>query len=314
LLGEDEKVLGEYELVVDASGLTSPLRKYRVVEDEEDKMKWYTGETWIQGGFIDPETSIDPSLVDKLGQGTGSVMGPQGQNFTLQRYGAAVDDHRTTLMWRVTNERAREDPAFVSKQVGLPAVSKFFEDEESMAPLKQYIKNEMDALYGKEYREAIDSLDRIAVRPIFQHPANPVFVEDELPLICIGDALHTVPPYTGLGGNLAMHDTIDLSDLITSKEGITIRGLRDIEQKICRRAADVVKDADKTKEWFQGLGKRLENKDEKQIRDLTMEEFVGDQVNPLLMKVGLKLYYATLTVSSWLEPVLPSRVTTAYKI
>lgn len=309
LLGEHEKVLGEYELVVDASGMSSPLRKYRVAEDEEDKRAWYTGETWIHGVWLDPEESIASSLVDKMGQGTATVHGRKGQFFTIQRYGAALEDRRASFYFRISGEGVREDPKFVSKQIGLPPVSKFFEDEASKARINEFIKSEMDELWSEEYRDALDSLDKITVRPFFMHPANPNFIEDDLPLICIGDALHALPPWTGMGGNLAMHDTLDLYALITGDEGITIRGLRDLEQGMCKRAAAQVKEAEERKKFFTEFEQFTQGKDEEKIRDTTINELLSDSVNPYLLSAGLKIYHATLAVSSFLEPILPKSVT-----
>merc|ERR1712224_913808 len=98
LLGKDGLVLGLFDLVVDTSGVGSSLRRYRIndtgdadpekVDRHTAFSKAYTGVSMVHGVILDPEASCDKALVEKLGQGTLTLLGPHGQTFSVQRYGS----------------------------------------------------------------------------------------------------------------------------------------------------------------------------------------------------------------------------------
>merc|ERR1719401_361221 len=97
------------------------------------------------------------------------------------------------------------------------------------------------------YSGVINAIDFAAIRPILLHDREPTFRDNKLPLICIGDALHVVPPWTGKGGNLAMNDALDLGtwlvELLRKSEPITVEGLRQLEQRCMARSAKETQNA-----------------------------------------------------------------------
>jgi 2-polyprenyl-6-methoxyphenol hydroxylase-like FAD-dependent oxidoreductase len=64
--------LGEFDLVVDSSGLHSPLRHWRV---RDEVGKHFSGRTLIHGVVESPEDSLPPVLVERLAEGTLNVVG-----------------------------------------------------------------------------------------------------------------------------------------------------------------------------------------------------------------------------------------------
>ena len=86
IFDEKQNSLGEFDLVVDASGLHSPLRRYRV----ESATKQYSGRILIHGLIPDPEASA-PALAAKLGQGTIMPIGRGSPYLAFQRCGAHLD-------------------------------------------------------------------------------------------------------------------------------------------------------------------------------------------------------------------------------
>jgi len=248
LIGPEENVLGTYDLVIDASGFSSPLRQYRITPPEGSST-WeqsYTGISMIHGLVQDPEASCDKALVDLMGQGTMLSFAPGGGTFCFQRYGAAEEDHRASVYYMVLSETI----GGLAERFDLPKNTRFHTDPEVLDKIKTWMREDMTkSNWTKEYLSCIDSLDQIALRPLFQHPPDPDFKKDStLPLLLMGDALHVVPPYTGSGGNLALEDARDVANFfIKSKGCFSINQLRTLEQKLLNRAKPVMKDGDQTR-------------------------------------------------------------------
>jgi len=62
LVGDNGKNLGTYDLIVDASGVRSPLRKLRVDDGDGGTKKYYNGITLVAGIVQDPESQLDPKV------------------------------------------------------------------------------------------------------------------------------------------------------------------------------------------------------------------------------------------------------------
>lgn len=96
LIDRDGESLGEFDLVIDAMGLHSPLRGYRVDDDEGVH---YSGMVMIHG-VVDP-SNFSTALLDRVRPyGTFCAMG-RGYSFLLQEFGSGRDDHRRSLMYMV---------------------------------------------------------------------------------------------------------------------------------------------------------------------------------------------------------------------
>ena len=72
LLGHNGSSLGEFDLIVDASGARSPLRNIRFSPKAD---AFYTGTTIIQYLVNSPEKSWDKDIVDRLGEGSLALYG-----------------------------------------------------------------------------------------------------------------------------------------------------------------------------------------------------------------------------------------------
>ncbi len=205
VIGFDGESLGEFDLVVDAAGLHSPLRAHRVTGSEivyEDRIL-------IHGLLLDPETSA-PSLVEVLGEGTASAIG-RGHFITFQRYGAKNSDHRTAMFYQVPSS----DPSMVSRACRLPDANSRLsgtfgrgDGEAHLASVKRWIHQDMGGFYDQRWHDAVDGLDRVTVRPLMAHASGATLKGGTLPLVSIGDSLRNVG--LGGGGQLAMQDVVDL--------------------------------------------------------------------------------------------------------
>jgi len=141
----------------------------------------------------------------------------------------------------------------LSKELGVPASSRFITENALLQKVKKWIKNEMGTRWDPMYVQIADALTRIAVRPLFQFPVNPPLAQNNVPLILVGDALHALPPYTGSGGNLALTDAGELATYLVSyakgpanhKDLLT--GLRQAEQMMLKRAHHIAQGGEITR-------------------------------------------------------------------
>jgi 2-polyprenyl-6-methoxyphenol hydroxylase-like FAD-dependent oxidoreductase len=274
LLDKAGKVLGEYDLVVDASGVGSSLRRYRVQESAEDLdpeqtdrsaafRKAYTGVSMVHGVIQDPEVSCHPSFVEKLGQGTVSILGPKGKSFTVQRFGADPADHRASFYyWYLCDH-----PDHLKKAIGLSAdTTSQWRTGEDLEKMRAFLRQDMGSGWEPPLAKVVDAIDFASIRPILLHDRTPTFRENQLPLICVGDALHVVPPWTGAGGNLAMADASDLGawlcKLVRNDGRMSIAELRSLERRCMTRAAKAADDAhefpQRMEKWLQ-VAKELDD-------------------------------------------------------
>jgi len=219
----------------------------------------YTGVSMVHGVILDPEASCDQALVEKLGQGTVTLLGPRGQHFSVQRYGSDLADHRSSFYKMVL---CPEGPSQLHEAIGVPANSSWHRGD-SLQKIREYLRADMGEGWEPAYSSVIDALDFAAVRPILLHDRAPTFRDNDLPLICIGDSLHVVPPWTGRGGNLAMADALDvgmwLVDLLQKSKPISIEGLRRVESQCMVRSAKETDDAHKFPEYIRTMQEKFQD-------------------------------------------------------
>jgi len=234
--------------VIDACGVASPLRKYRVPGTEIKE--WYTGIVAMGGIVQDPETELDPEVVRRLGQGTLMVLGDRydgngGMAMFLQRFGAREEDHRASFGFMLT----REGMGDLAAELGLPASNRVISEtdqKETVEKFKAWIKKELGDRWDPMYRQIIDCLTNVNVRPLFMFPPTILpLTSSPVPLVCVGDALHALPPFTGSGGNLALEDAGDVGTFLVryalgKDKSELLAGLRAVELKCFQRAAKVV--------------------------------------------------------------------------
>lgn len=221
LLGAQGKSLGTFDLLVDASGVAATLRHNRFSSKAD---AFYTGTTFLQGVVYSPEASWPAEVVKQLGEGTVGFVGPSkdGKAYVeafAQRYGAALEDQMANITIRVVTE----GPGDLAKNLEMEGVHGFTNKKEDVEKVRSFY---MDSLahpeWPKMYKDALNNIDGARILPIFMHPlAEKVKKEtiegtDDIPLIGIGDALHALPPWSGMSGNYALADANDLATALLS--------------------------------------------------------------------------------------------------
>lgn len=223
LLGRDGSSYGKYDLIIDASGVNSPVRKSRFSSEAN---AFYTGQTWIQGKLDSPEKSVDSSVVEHLGEGTSISYGPtiDGKGtcmLCLQRYGAKKEDKMTT----VSLVAYTENPDDLAKELGYEGRHGNASEEALLKSVSDYAKCQLsNEGWSEEYRNIFDRISGVRVLPIKMHPSttdtmkHEVPGSDVLPFIGVGDALHALPPWSGMSGNMALMDASDLATAILKEQ------------------------------------------------------------------------------------------------
>lgn len=236
--------LGEYDLVVDASGVnSSSLRHLRFKEDADAV---YTGTTFIQFNVKSPEQDWDETIVQRLGEGTLGVYGPTADGTgTLgvfaQRYGANIKDQMTNISIQIYTE----DPNQVASDLGCQGLHGYLNQEDIVKKAVEYAKHTLLAHqdWPDKYRAMFDATDGVRVLPIYMHPSSVkvsngekngktatdtsgntwnedlvVPGSEQIPFIGIGDALHALPPSSGMSGNFALRDAADLATALLAEQ------------------------------------------------------------------------------------------------
>lgn len=222
LLSESGARLGEpYDLVVDASGLHSPLRSLRI---DDPAGAQFTGCSVIHGVLREPEAHVSlagrAELEERLGEGTCRVVG-NGFAMTLQRFGASVSDRRAAFFyWIGTREEERARTLEREMETGASEA-----DGGGLERAKQWLHADMADHFDDVWRSVVDGLSDVTAMAIYTHSADARLRPDPasagaaasnhgaaapaLPLVCCGESLLSV----GLqgGGNLAMRDALELS-------------------------------------------------------------------------------------------------------
>jgi len=158
-----------------------------------------------------------------------------------------------------------EGTSGLATNIGLSSSSsQWHRNEASMKLIRDYLRNKaFGDGWESIYYGVIDAIEFAAVRPILLHDQAPTFRENQLPLICIGDALHVVPPWTGKGGNLALRDAFDVAEWVgrghALSTGIPLDSLRRLEGQCMTRAAKETDDAKEFPERLQKLHDSLKD-------------------------------------------------------
>jgi 2-polyprenyl-6-methoxyphenol hydroxylase-like FAD-dependent oxidoreductase len=247
LLGDGNAQLGHYDLLLDCSGVSSLLRRYRYNDDDVASSSSFTGETMWHGFIEEPESSFNEALLQMLGQGSVFVLGGGGKSLMLQRYGAAFEDKRASLYYIVMPG----DRSASGGSIG-GAAGRFYANDDADV-VRSRLKDEMAALgWPRLLDDAVDACHTFVERPIMLHPMEPSFRNDlRLPLHCIGDAAHVIPPYTGEGGCQAIADADELAQYLgTAGADFSIEGLRALEDSMFARVKPIVRQADMTRKIF----------------------------------------------------------------
>eukprot|EP01079_Euglenida_sp_SAG-EU17-18_P011320 gene11320-2062_t len=192
LLDAQGNKIGQYDLVIDACGVQSPLRGY-------------------------PE-SAPKEILWRMERGTLSAVA-QGYFLSVQRFGAGMADRRASVFYwiRPAGDAVRTEIARLASMDGATA---------HLTQLKEWLQRDMGTLFDPEYVELIGKMNHATVHPLYSHGLDTDLRSDpSLPLVCIGDSLLKVGGHgagdsigVGRGCNLAMQDAMDLAAVL-SKPG-----------------------------------------------------------------------------------------------
>ena len=255
--GKDDKLLGEYDLVIDSMGLYSSLRHNRVIDSDKDgniinhsggKAKLhFKGEMFVHGTIDDPKWGEEG---DKFLGRHGSIgVGSKGLFMLFQRYGAGAKDPRTAFFFMVKTED--NDPEGLFREIGIPVAKSRKEGRITRSSphyetLMKYMKD-YTSDYHPIFHEMMDNIDALSIRPNYFHaenvrmrtPSDPGTVAC-LPLICLGDSLRNCG--LGGGGILAMRDVIEFANEVQKPEmfhpetgQVNLKLLRGLEENMLER-------------------------------------------------------------------------------
>lgn len=246
-LNANGEVMGEYDLVIDACGVGSPIRKYRVPGTEVKD--WYTGITCLGGIIQDPEAQLHPELVRRLGPGSLMVLGERhdgngAMHLFFQRFGAVEEDHRAQFGFIVH----REGPGDLCQELGVTPSGRPIsetEQKDTVEQIKVWMRQEMGDRWDQMYVDSLEAVTNINIRPLYMFDTKVLpDAKSTLPFVCVGDSLHALPPFTASGGNLALEDAGEFATFLVNyalgreKAGL-LPGIRAIELKCFDRAAKV---------------------------------------------------------------------------
>lgn len=190
-------------------------------------------------------------MVRRLGQGGTLIVfgdrfdGNGALGAFLQRFGNKVEDHRSTFSIFFIRDGMND----LASELGVTATNRAISEAdrgEVGEKIKAFVKKEMGDCWDPMYLETVDRMTNIHIRPLFMFPPNILpLTTSPTPIVCVGDALHALPPFTGSGGNLALKDAGELATFLVQyiqgkDERELFTGLREVELKCFKRAANIV--------------------------------------------------------------------------
>jgi len=196
-----------------------------------------------------------------LGQGTLEVVGDGpdggGVSISLQRYGNTPSDTRAKASMYFLRESSGQlgEELELGRDVPRSDISKE-KYPEAHAKVIRLMKSRIGSLedgtskWPKMYHDLIDSIDPVQLFDLHQFPFDAKIRDDhELPLVCIGDALHAMSPTSGSGGNLACKDANELATYLieasaTNPDGL-VGGLVKLQEGFLQR----MEEKQKLGEW-----------------------------------------------------------------
>lgn len=217
LIGRDGTSYGKFDVIVDASGVSSSLRQARFTTEADS---YYTGTCLVMSVIDASEKTIEPVIAGQLGEGTLMNYGPTADGkgtveLMLQRFGA--ENSKTTLGMMVNTN----DPKDLVKELEFQGIWGLTSDPAALKRVKDYARKRLSA-FPEEYQAMYDHILGAYVSQVKMHPSyadamkSTVSGSDKLPFIGIGDALHALPPWSGMSGNYSLMDAADLATSLIS--------------------------------------------------------------------------------------------------
>jgi len=218
------------DLVVAADGANSKIRPYL-----SEVKPIYSGITLIQGDIYEAEKNTPKLFAFAKG---GKVMAFDNEQFI--GYGSKADGG----MMFVACFKTQEDWL---AQSGID-----FKNKEQVLA---WFKKEF-AAWSDEWHEFFTNDDVVFTpRPQYYFPFNQTW-ETQENLTIIGDAAHRMPPFAGEGANVAMQDSFELAEVLTSDKFSDIKtAIAHFEKDMVARGADATQQTlENTERMFSKTG------------------------------------------------------------
>ncbi len=212
---------GSFDVVVDCSGSRSALRPTRFTREADAH---FTGTIYVQGIIGSPERSLDPEIVRRLGEGTLCLYGPTQdrkgtQLLEVQRFGADPSNQVAIIRIQVHSDDANR----LIEELRFEGIHGMTRDPAAIQRVKAFTKQQLSS-FPEQYQNLFDAIEGAWVLPMRMHPfceetlALTTPDSEGLPFLCIGDALHALPPWSGMSGNFALRDAADLSTSLIEQQ------------------------------------------------------------------------------------------------
>jgi len=177
--------LGTFDLIVDSSGVSSPLRKFRIEGEEDDGTgQYYNGLTMIGGIIQDPEDTLDPNIVRMLWQGSVEFVGDLGDDWIVQILHAKLQ----FLFARDRRGQLAEELK-LGKEIYVSNISKN-EYPDAYENILKFLKASLlRQKWPTAFHDAIDQMEHLQIWDFHQFLFDAKVRPDAIPLFGIGDAL-----------------------------------------------------------------------------------------------------------------------------
>lgn len=199
---DGEKAIAD--LVIGCDGVHSKVRPYIT-----DIAPRYSGVTLIQGEVENPAGSC-PQIFQWVNKASMYALGDQ-KGILAQQKG---DGHLIVYA-------TAEQPEDWARASGI--------DFRSPQQVRAYLKD-FFADWHPVFHRLFDVTEDFSPRPLYGTPIDQRW-ETKHYMTLIGDAAHVMPPFTGVGVNMAMQDALELADCLTSEDYVNIQSALVIYEK-----------------------------------------------------------------------------------
>ncbi len=199
------------DVVIGSDGARSKVRHYIT-----DISPQYSGTTLIQGEVLQPEISC-PEIYNMVNQGSVVVLGDEKALIIQQKGNGNLIFYST----------ARQPENWINTS-GI----NFNSNQQVIHFLEIFYKG-----WHSQFIQLFSAAFEFVPRPMYSTPADQTWRTKENVTI-IGDAAHVMPPFAGVGVNMAMLDALDLTNCLTDEHYIDVTTAFTVFEKrmLCRSA------------------------------------------------------------------------------
>jgi 2-polyprenyl-6-methoxyphenol hydroxylase-like FAD-dependent oxidoreductase len=201
------------DIVIGADGARSKVRPYITNISPQ-----YSGTTLIQGEVLQPEISC-PEIYNMVNQGSVVVLGDE-KALIIQQKGDG------NLIFYST---ARQPENWINTS-GI----NFNSNQEVIHFLEVFYKG-----WSSQFNQLFSAAFEFLPRPMYSTPVDQTWQTKEN-ITIIGDAAHVMPPFAGVGVNMAMLDALELANCFTNENHIDLTtAFRVFEKRMLCRTAEM---------------------------------------------------------------------------